>query len=569
MSTALVRQEIERFLASPDPEVLCVRGKWGTGKTFNWKTIAKAAKMKKGGIALNTYAYVSLFGVNSLADVKMQIVQATVPREAIDEPDTTNRWLAIYDTFESGAKKATMKAMSFLGKNQFEAAMSAMAATIHRQIICIDDLERKGAGLSTADVLGLISFFREERQCKIAILLNEEVLEGDEMNAFSSYLEKVVDVSLLFAPSATESAAIAIRGTDATSERVRENCVALGIENVRVISKIQRLVRRIEPMLKGYEPGVLEGVVDSLVLFGWSYHEPRIAPSLDFLNKYSALAWDNKVEKTFSAQETAWRKLLDYYPFHRIGQFDQELIKGVSSGYFEEDAVTRHSAELHLSIKQSKAMVEWREAWNYWRYSFRSTAEEVVAYMAETFQRNIQFMTMDDLNGLYDLCIQLKQEDKAQELLDFFAKTHEKNREAFNIFHAFDHGNDFHPDLKAALAKHYNGTRVKRGLEELLMRFGERWDADVLAELDQYSSEDMAKVFLAYEGEELKRRIAPIAELRRIISADPARPSLIKKFNDALRQIGKTSDINALRVERTWGVKDEPLEKDAPAIQVE
>lgn len=566
MSTGLVRQEIERFLASPYPEVLCVRGKWGTGKTFNWKTIAKAAKMKEGGIALSTYAYVSLFGVNSLADVKMQIVQATVPREAIGEPDTRHRWLALYDTFESGAKKAAMKAVSFLGKNQFEAAMSAMAATISRQIICIDDLERKGAGLSTADVLGLISYFREERQCKIAILLNDEVLEGDEKNAFSSYLEKVVDVSLLFAPGATESAAIAIRGTDPTSERVRENCVALGIENVRVISKIQRLVQRIEPMLKDYEPGVLEGVVDSLVLFGWSYHEPKIAPSLDFLHKYSRIAWDDKVEKTFSPQEAAWRKLLDYYPFHRVGQFDQELINGVSCGYFEGDAVTRHSAELHLSIKASKAMVEWEEAWDRWRYSFRSTADEVIAYMMRAFERNIHFMTMDDLNGLYELCKQLKRDNDAEELLGLYTKAHEKNREAFNTFHSVYHGNNLHPDLKAAFAKHYEGTKVTRGLEELLIRFGERWDPDVVAELDQYSSEDMEKVFMSYEGDELKRRITAISELRRIISAEPARPSLIQKFNDALRRIGKTSDINALRVERTWGVKEEVPEEGPPDV---
>ena len=35
MSTALVEKEIERFLASPEPEVLCLRGKWGVGKTYS------------------------------------------------------------------------------------------------------------------------------------------------------------------------------------------------------------------------------------------------------------------------------------------------------------------------------------------------------------------------------------------------------------------------------------------------------------------------------------------------------------------------------------------------------
>lgn len=567
MSTALVKQEIERFLASSEPEVLCVRGKWGTGKTYNWKTIAKASKLKDGGVALNTYAYISLFGVNSLGDIKMQIVQATVPRSSIGEPNPSNRWIALWDKMETTVKKTVTWGVSALGKNQFEAAMAAMSVTIERQIICIDDLERKGSGISTADVLGLISYFKEEKQCKVAILLNDEMLVEDDKRAFASYLEKVVDVNLLFAPTAKESAAIAIRGTDTTSERVRENCVALGIENVRVISKILRLVRLIEPMLKDYEPRVFEGVVDSLVLFGWSHHEPKIAPSLDFLYKYGRIGWDDKLEKTFTEQETGWRNMIDPYPFHHIDEFDQELIKGVSSGYFEPDAVTRHSAELHSSIKASKAMAEWQEAWDHWRYSFRSTTDEVIAYMAATFERHIQFMTNDHLNSLYDLCKRMKRDDKAQELLDFFMKANENNREAFNAFHAHYHGENFHADLKAALAKSYDGTKAKRGLEELLIKFSEGWDSDVIAELDQYSSEDMEKVFMAYEGDELKQRIMGISDLRRIGSADPARPLLIQKFNDAMRRIGKTSDINAERVERTWGVKDEPTEEDAPAAK--
>jgi len=32
-STDIVRSEIRRFLRSPDPEVICVTGDWGVGKT--------------------------------------------------------------------------------------------------------------------------------------------------------------------------------------------------------------------------------------------------------------------------------------------------------------------------------------------------------------------------------------------------------------------------------------------------------------------------------------------------------------------------------------------------------
>jgi hypothetical protein len=61
-STKLLRQQIERFLASNEPEVLSIRGKWGAGKTYAWNRFLLHAR-DDDAIALKNYAYVSLFGV--------------------------------------------------------------------------------------------------------------------------------------------------------------------------------------------------------------------------------------------------------------------------------------------------------------------------------------------------------------------------------------------------------------------------------------------------------------------------------------------------------------------------
>ncbi len=36
MSIELVKAEIAKFLADADPMVLCIRGRWGVGKTYAW-----------------------------------------------------------------------------------------------------------------------------------------------------------------------------------------------------------------------------------------------------------------------------------------------------------------------------------------------------------------------------------------------------------------------------------------------------------------------------------------------------------------------------------------------------
>jgi hypothetical protein len=82
MSIELVRHEIYRFLASPEAEVLCLRGKWGVGKTFSWRAFLLEAK-DRGSIALKSYSYVSLFGIESLDQLKYAIFANSVGLDAI------------------------------------------------------------------------------------------------------------------------------------------------------------------------------------------------------------------------------------------------------------------------------------------------------------------------------------------------------------------------------------------------------------------------------------------------------------------------------------------------------
>lgn len=77
MSYAIVRAEIERFLRSPSPEVLCISGRWGVGKTYSWQTFLREEETA-GRLGVDRHAYVSLFGLNSLGELRSAIVENTV-----------------------------------------------------------------------------------------------------------------------------------------------------------------------------------------------------------------------------------------------------------------------------------------------------------------------------------------------------------------------------------------------------------------------------------------------------------------------------------------------------------
>ena len=72
MSIAFAKKALQRFLSDPEPEVLCIKGKWGVGKTYAWDEAVKEAVDNKA-LKLKKYAYVSLFGVKDSSDILQSV----------------------------------------------------------------------------------------------------------------------------------------------------------------------------------------------------------------------------------------------------------------------------------------------------------------------------------------------------------------------------------------------------------------------------------------------------------------------------------------------------------------
>src|SRR5258706_9037602 len=80
MSVKEVRDVVEHFLSQPDTEVLAIKGAWGVGKTYAWHHLIEEFKSK---VSPETYCYVSLFGITSLADLRMAILTNSRPVEDV------------------------------------------------------------------------------------------------------------------------------------------------------------------------------------------------------------------------------------------------------------------------------------------------------------------------------------------------------------------------------------------------------------------------------------------------------------------------------------------------------
>ena len=150
MSTSLVKSEIERFLRTLDAEVLCIKGKWGVGKTFAWTKYVEDLS-SKGQLGLKSYAYISLFGLNSLDALRTGIFENTVPERLVKIGPSVESFQSALDSAKVYLRKARPWVAPVLDKFGIGTAANPISIAtflwVKKQIICFDDLERAGSGL--------------------------------------------------------------------------------------------------------------------------------------------------------------------------------------------------------------------------------------------------------------------------------------------------------------------------------------------------------------------------------------------------------------------------------------
>lgn len=559
MSIELIEKEVQRFLSTEDPEAICISGHWGVGKTFAWNRFLKDSQEKRA-IALPHYSYVSLFGVNSLDEFRYSIFENTVKSSKIGlEPSLetlqTNTTAAV-ERF--GRKSLWFLQQMPLIKNYVGGLGPVWFLSVKRTIVCVDDIERRGKGLPVRDVLGLISNLKEHKQCKVVLILNDEALEEDE-DEFHKYYEKVVDTSLKFAPTAAECARIALAADTPSVQTLAESCVGLGISNIRLIKKIERSVRKIEPMLSKFDEKVSKQAVQSLALLGWSVYEPSRAPSLEYLKK-------RQPEEMFGVHqneavpdnEAAWNALLDVYGFTHMDEFDLVLLNGVRDGFFDPFLVEKHASELNDKIKAATLDTSFTDAWRLYHDSFASNQDQVLDAIYQSFLKSVQNINPLNLEGTVKLLKELGRPDQAAEIIECYVATHSKDRKLFDL-QSYPFGSSINdPDVVQAFREKFATFRDERDPTAILLAMAttEGWNDENIATLSTLEVDEYYSIFKTAEGVNLHRIIDACLQFDRIANASERMKEISKRAKEALRRIGQESAINARRVLK-YGVRVE------------
>ncbi|EBB4061324.1 hypothetical protein DOF52_22550, partial [Salmonella enterica] len=164
-----VLKALDAFLKS-DNKVLVIKGDWGVGKTFFWN---KYYENNINNLSQLAYSYVSLFGKNSLSDLKKEVFHSAKPikkdRIAQSFQQQTEEASGIYSYIPwLNPKEKIVHRIPFLKPivryadntpilfRATNAISSLEYSLVNNYLVCFDDLERRGNSLSIKEVMGFI-----------------------------------------------------------------------------------------------------------------------------------------------------------------------------------------------------------------------------------------------------------------------------------------------------------------------------------------------------------------------------------------------------------------------------
>ncbi|TXN80044.1 hypothetical protein [Methylobacterium sp. WL8] len=550
-SLLLIETEINRFLSSKEPEIICIKGRWGVGKTYAWRKFLKKAQAENG-IGNKKYSYISLFGRNSLADLRNAVTENTVSTDDVEaKPSLKTIENAASILRQSINKSGFIASLLPQSSGYAQLGQRMLYLFVRNTIVCLDDLERAGSGLNMKDVLGLASQLKDEKDCKVIILLNDEKLSEDAKNDFQDQLEKVADITINFELSPEEAADIAIDDQKLYSKNLRENCIKLKIDNIRVIKKAEQFSSRLIALLSNFDPRLVHQAIHTTTLACYAKYQPSKAPSISSIRSFSQ--WDESVRylNGDKSKPNPDYTLIQEYGFTSVDAFDEIIIDTVERGYLSESQLLVEASKINDNLRTGDMKNDYFKVWEKYRSSFARDEDDLADSMSDAVIRNITIVDPPNLDSVVSILREMGFNDKASGLIKFYMNNkNEQNRHYWDP-NAFEyHGRIRDKELHAALHARHRLIDIDVDPIETLKKLSDRngWNEEDEILILQLSEEDVTNIFMTFSGEDFTSIISTYRSFFTIMNPSPNITEICRRAKIALNKVVASSNLNKIRV---------------------
>lgn len=437
----VIKDQFKKFITNKEPYVFALRGNWGVGKTYLWN---KYIKENKDKLSCEYYSYVSLFGINSIDELKRSIFENMIKKNSIGTLPDLNTFSENAKNFidklsDKKERNDTVfhlghKASGLLSKipfvQNFTAAFDSISfMSINTILICLDDIERRGKGLEIREIFGLCNYLKEQRGCKVLIILNDT---KEEFSDYKEYREKIIDADLLLSPTPKECNKIVF---DEEYKNLQKNCELLNITNIRLLKKIKKMYEELIKFNDTLHKRIIEQIENSLPLFMYCFYSGNDdIPDLQFVITNS---FNSDIPDSISEQEKQrlikWKSFIKSSNYISTDKLDYILAKFVSQGYAEKDTFNNVVKNITQVIEVEEKNIAFNEAINNFKNSFDGDPKVLIDTIKKTFKENINNTTRENLDFVVRILRECNDSQSIEEFINSWIEEHKSHYECFDL----------------------------------------------------------------------------------------------------------------------------------------
>lgn len=373
------QKSLEKYLIGEDGylksdisngKVIMLSGKWGSGKTHFWQNIIATDELKKELSGKNSaYSYVSLYGKSSIEEIENDIFAQTY-FSAIGGNNLVTKTFSTFtkyskrygEIFSDKVKNLANGLEEEQKENQERVALERLR---NGAIICFDDFERKSKDIDLNDLFGFITQLTLNFSCKVVIILNDDVFEGEEKKIFSNVKEKSVSKFLKYEPSIKDLFNLIFYGRREDNKkkfkylelRKYKQIILKTIEETQELNAriyIQVLDNLVEWIDKKQETN--DDILRCLILVNMNfilYHTIFRDRKINQINSYSGT---NNLYYLEKLSDESFNDLSSYilsYGFQKIETFEKYKIKLIEKKTNKKDILEEQVKDIKQFIKDN------------------------------------------------------------------------------------------------------------------------------------------------------------------------------------------------------------------------
>ncbi|MEQ7514874.1 hypothetical protein [Xanthomonas campestris] len=554
-----IQKTIQGFLTARVPSAIVLQGKWGVGKTYFWRNrILKDATAEPWR---QRYSYVSLFGINSLPELKTSLSIATAEFDS----DARSQW-----RLKRSATRLWWKAQRWLGDLiQFVPKFGDKAGKLYERasfyavrnrVICLDDVERRGSAFGLRDVLGLVSYLVEERNCRVVVILNNGRLSEADQSIWNDNKEKVFHGELNYSPTLRDTIALGLL------EDVKEPWYGdvfsylefLEVSNIRLIQRTSRMVRVVADSAgkDTLQPGTVDHISKVLCLLAYSaFGAGDGAPPFDMVLRVtrqsrivSELAGS---PKDTSPQDKALEEAIRKYGVYLYTSLDHELVRTIRSGFPDVDKLCVAVQEFQASAENRRLKDAWHDAWRTYHDTLQDNSGEIVAAMRQAWPPVSDTEAAHSLQSLAELLRFLGESELASSYIRTWVDQRRSNKAKEFDERAIQ---SYSPVRDREILEMIAAAREESEPSISLKDAFNVWMEDdhqilesVVTVFAASTPEEVEQVLLSVRSERLVAGIRKLPALRRK-SNDPKWAAALSNFQGALSRISDSSELANRRI---------------------